>query len=94
MVNLTLDDELTYYHTSFDSEAPGGFHVNRLNELLGFGNNTVTTETLVNFEDLPSKPHVPEKILDVKTKHLCFKTIQKLKIKWMDKCYMGTRKRH
>ena len=45
------------------------FHVSRLKELLGSGNNTVTTETLVTSEELSSKPHVPERILDVKTKN-------------------------
>ena len=51
------------------------FHVSRLKELLGSGDNTVTTETLVTSKDLPSKPHVPKRILDVKTKHLCSKLI-------------------
>ena len=61
------------------------FHVSRLKELLGSGDNTVTTETLVSSEDLSSKPHVPEKILDVKTKKLRTKEIREFKIKWMDK---------
>ena len=61
------------------------FHVSRLKELLGSGDNTVTTETLVSSEDLSSKPHVPERILDVKTKKLRTKEIREFKIKWMDK---------
>ena len=36
------------------------FHVRRQKELLGSGDNTVTTETLVTFEELSTKPHVPE----------------------------------
>ena len=56
------------------------FHVSRLKELLGCGDNTVTTETLVT-----SKPHVPERILDVNTKNLRTKVIREFKIKWMDK---------
>ena len=34
------------------------FHVSRLKELLGFGNNTFTNDTLVTLAYLPSKPHV------------------------------------
>ena len=56
-----------------------------LKELLGSGDNTVTTETLVTSKDLPSKPHVLEKILDVKTKYFHSKIIREFKIKWMDK---------
>ena len=61
------------------------FHVSRLKELLGSGDNTVTTETLVTSEELSSKPHVLERILDVKTKNLRTKIIREFKIKWMDK---------
>ena len=61
------------------------FHVSRLKELLGSGDNTVITETLVTSKELSSKPHVPERILDVKTKKLCSKIIREFKIKWMDK---------
>ena len=61
------------------------FHVSRLKEFLGSNNNTVTTETLVTSEELSTKPHVPERILDVKTKHLRTKVIREFKIKWMDK---------
>ena len=35
-------------------------------------NNIATTETLVTSEGLVSKPHVLEKILDVKTKTIAF----------------------
>ena len=34
------------------------FHVSRLKELLGSGDNIVTTETLVTSEELSTKPHV------------------------------------
>ena len=51
------------------------FHVSCLKERLGFCDNTVITKTLVTSEDLGSKPHVPEKILDVKTNHLHSKTV-------------------
>ena len=61
------------------------FHVSRLKQLLGSGDNTVTTETLVTSEELSTKPHAPERILDVKTKHLRTKVIREFKIKWMDK---------
>ena len=61
------------------------FHVSRLKELLGSGDNTVTTETLVTSEELSTRPHVPERILDVKTKNLRTKVIREFKIKWMDK---------
>ena len=44
------------------------FHVNRLKELMGSCNNTITTKTLVTSEELASKPHVPKRFLDVKTK--------------------------
>ena len=59
--------------------------MSRLKELLGSGDNTVTTETLVTSEDLSLKSHVPEKILDLKTKKLRTKEIREIKIKWMDK---------
>ena len=52
---------------------------------LGCGDNTLTTQTLVTFEELSSKPHVPERILDVKTKKKRSKIIREFKIKWMDK---------
>ena len=58
------------------------FHVSRLKELL---DNTITTETLVTFEELSSRPHVLERICDVKIKKLPTKVIQEFKIKWMDK---------
>ena len=61
------------------------FHVSRLKELLGFCNNTVTIETLVTSEEVSSKPHVSERILNVKTKNLCPKIMREFKIKWMDK---------
>ena len=61
------------------------FHVSRLKELLGSSDNTVTAETLVTSEGLSSKPHLPERILDVKTKMLRIKEIKEFKIKWMDK---------
>ena len=41
------------------------FPVSCLKELHGLGDNTVITETLVTFEELSTKPHVPERILDV-----------------------------
>ena len=47
------------------------FHVSRLKELLGSGNNTVTTENLLTSKELSSKPHVRGKNLDAKTKKLC-----------------------
>ena len=59
--------------------------------MLGFGNIIVTTETLVNFEDLASEPHVPERILDVKMKHLHFKIMREFKIKWTDKSIKGVK---
>ena len=59
------------------------FHVSCLKELLGSSNNTVTITTLVTSEELSSKPHVPERIFDVKTKHLRTKVIREFKIKWM-----------
>ena len=61
------------------------FHVSCLKELLGSSNNTVTITTLVTSEELSSKPHVPERIVNVKTKNLHTKVIQEFKIKWMDK---------
>ena len=51
------------------------FHVSCLKELLGSGDNTVTTETLVTSKHLSSKPHVPERILNVKAKKLRIKVI-------------------
>ena len=59
--------------------------ISHLEELLGSSNNTITTETLVTSEELSSKPHVPERILNVKTKNLLTKEIREFKIKWMDK---------
>ena len=67
------------------------FHVSRLKELLSSGDNTVTTETLVTCEELASKPHVPERILDVKMKHLHFKIMREFKIKWTDKSIKGVK---
>ena len=50
-------------------------YVSHLKELLGSSDNTITTKTLVTSEELSSKAHVPETILDVKKKHLCSKII-------------------
>ena len=61
------------------------FHVSCLKELLSSSDNIITTETLFTFEELSSKPHVPERILDVNTKNLSSKIIREFKIKWMDK---------
>jgi hypothetical protein len=44
------------------------FHVSRLKELLGSHDNPVSTQTLVTLEDLASKPHMPERILNSRTK--------------------------
>ena len=60
------------------------FQVSHLKVLLGSSDNTVATETLVTSEELSSKPHVPKRILDVKTKNLHTKVIQEFKIKWID----------
>ena len=46
-----------------------GFHVSHLKELLGSSDNIITIETLVTLEDLTSKRHVPQRILNVKPKH-------------------------
>ena len=73
---LTLHDGIEIYLV---------FHISHLKELLCYGDNTVTTETLVTSEDLASKPQLPKRIFDVKTKHLHSKTIREFKIKWMDK---------
>ena len=51
------------------------FHVSCLKELLGFGDNTITTQTLVTSEELSSKPHVLERILNVKTIYIRTKII-------------------
>ena len=61
-----------YHHVfPYGVEIHPGFHVSRLQELLGFGDhNTFAIEILVTYEDLASKSHVPQNILDVKTKHL------------------------
>ena len=40
------------------------FHVGRLKELLGFHYNAVFIKTLVTLEDLLSKLHGPDRILD------------------------------
>ena len=61
------------------------FHVSRLKEFLGSNDNTVTLHDLVTFEDLSYKPHVPERILNSRTKALRSKSIRQFKIKWMDK---------
>ena len=47
----------------------------RLKELLGSHNNTIQLKLWL-LPDLASKPHVLERILDVKMKHLHFKTIR------------------
>jgi hypothetical protein len=60
------------------------FHVSRLKELLGSDDNMVTIKDLVVHEDLASKPHSPEKILDSRIKNLRSKQIREFKIKWMD----------
>ena len=62
-----------------------------MGETLSFeSGNTVTTETLVTSEELSSKPHVLERILDVITTKLCNKVIREFKIKWMDKLIKDT----
>ena len=45
------------------------FHVTRLKELI-CSNSIVTMKHLVPHEDLSSKPHLPNKNLDSRTKHL------------------------
>ena len=40
------------------------FHVTRLKELLGSDDSSFSIKTLVTLEDLSSKPHEPERILD------------------------------
>ena len=42
------------------------YHVNRFKELLGYGDNLVSIKTLVTFDNLASKPHKLERILDSK----------------------------
>ena len=44
------------------------FHASHLKELFGFDNNSVSIKTVVTLEDLSSKPHRLERILDSKTK--------------------------
>ena len=61
------------------------FHVSRLKPFLGSGDNTITIQDLVTLEDFSYKPHVPERILDSRTKRLRSKEIRLFKIKWMDK---------
>ena len=41
-------------------------------------------DDLVTVEDLSTKPHEPESIIDSRTKHLRNKQIREFKIKWMD----------
>ena len=60
------------------------FHVSRLKGLLGSDDNQVSTKTLANFEDLASKPHMPDKILNSRIKILRSKKNREFKIKWMD----------
>ena len=55
------------------------FRVSCLKEILSSDDNIATMETLVTSEDLVSKPHVLERIPDVKTKHLGSKTISESK---------------
>ena len=57
------------------------FHASHLKELLGSEDNPVSTKTLVNFEHLASKPHMPDKILDSRIKTLRSKQIGEFKIK-------------
>ena len=61
------------------------FHVSRLKPFLGSGDNTITIRDLVTLEDFSYKPHVPERILDSRTKRVRSKEIPLFKIKWMDK---------
>ena len=49
----------------------------RLEELLGSDDSSFSFKTLVTLEDLSSKPHEPERILDSESNHLQFK-------QWMD----------
>ena len=61
------------------------FMLSHLKEPLRSSDNTVPIETLVTSKYLPSKPNVPKRFLNVKTKHLHSKTIWKLKMEWTDK---------
>ena len=47
-----------------------------LKELLGYDDNLVSIKTIDTFENLSSKPHKPERILDSKTKRLRCKYIR------------------
>ena len=61
------------------------FHVGHLKPFLGSGDNIITVQDLVTLEEFSFKPHVPEQILDSRTKLLRSKEIWLFNIKWMDK---------
>ena len=60
--------------SSYRLDLPNGVEIHpaflgsHLKELLGFGDNTIITKTLVTSEELGSKPYVPNRLLGVKTK--------------------------
>ena len=74
---------IAFGHFHFNTN--GVYFFSEKKNLLGSSDITITTKTLVTFDDLASKQHVLERILDVKMKHLHSKIIWELKIKWIDK---------
>ncbi|KAJ7518934.1 hypothetical protein O6H91_20G016000 [Diphasiastrum complanatum] len=60
------------------------FHVSRLNRVMREGDNIVSEQTLIDFEEPNSLPHEPEKILNIRnceTRHVLFREVL---VKWKD----------
>ncbi|KAJ7541046.1 hypothetical protein O6H91_10G043200 [Diphasiastrum complanatum] len=60
------------------------FHVSRLKRVLREGDNIVSKQTLIDFEEPNSFPHEPEEILNIrnrKTRHVVFREVL---VKWKD----------
>mgnify|MGYP006925751746 CR=1 FL=1 len=81
------------WHHVYDShhlDLPHGFdghpifHVSHLKEFIGSNDNIVIVKSSVTHLDLSSKPHLPNKNLDSRTKHLRSKWIREFKISWLD----------
>ena len=61
------------------------FHVSRLKEVLGGGDQIVSPQDVIAVEDLSFVPHEPDRILGFRERPLRNKTVTEYRIKWKDR---------